>query len=69
MNDFFGNMLEIGDVVAITPHDYKHLVQGTVVGFTPKMVKVSYMRRTWRPNEEPTIINRAPDEVVKKTVT
>ena len=68
MNDFFGNMLEIGDVVAITPHGYKHLVQGTVVGFTPKMVKVSYMRKTWR-NEELTIINRAPDEVVKKPVT
>lgn len=67
MQDFFGNPLEVGDSVAITPHGYKHLVLGTVVGFTPKMVKVSYPRViTWRQHSEITLINRSPNEVIKK---
>lgn len=72
MQDFFGSKLEVGDEVAITPHGYKHLVLGTVVTFTPKMVKVSYMQEDYRyggcPVRSPVMILRNPTEVVKKPV-
>lgn len=42
MKDLFGNELAIGDVVGFNPPRYKGLVLATVVGFTPKMVKLSY---------------------------
>lgn len=44
--DFFGQELNIGDEVAVVAKNYRHLVMGTVVGFTPKCVRVKYMN-TW----------------------
>ncbi len=42
MKDIFGYELRIGDRVAFNPPNYKGLITGTVVAFTPKMVRVSY---------------------------
>ncbi len=42
MKDVFGYELRIGDRVAFNPPNYKGLTTGTVVAFTPKMVRVSY---------------------------
>ena len=66
MNDFFGQELKIGDKVALTPHGYKNLVIGNVIGFTPQKVRISYMRQqTWRHSMEPTEILRNPTNIVK----
>lgn len=40
MKDFNGSALIIGDSVAYLPPNYRHLVKGTVVGFTPKGVVI-----------------------------
>lgn len=66
MQDFFGNMLMVGDQVAVTPHGYKNLVLGTVVGFTPKMVRVAYMRSRDRRDARPAEVLRLPTDLVKK---
>lgn len=42
MKDFFGNPLNIGDVVAFNPPRYKGLTKGTVTKFAPQMVEVEY---------------------------
>lgn len=66
MQDFFGQELSEGDIVAVTPHGYKTLVLGTVVDFTPKMVRVSYLRqRTWRHDPELDTVLRDPKDLVK----
>jgi len=66
MRDFFNNNLAIGDRVALTPHGYKSLVIGQVVGFTPRMVKVSYARRI-AGKKDPVVseILRSPKDVIK----
>lgn len=67
MKDVFGNTLEIGDVVALTPHGVKNLTVGTVVGFTPTRVRVQYMRTlTWRHDPELDQVLRAPEDLVKR---
>lgn len=65
MRDFFNNDLAVGDRVALTPHGYKSLVVGWVVGFTPQMVKVSYSRQ--RAGKDPVVseILRSPKDVIK----
>ena len=40
MKDFNGNALKEGDSVAYLPPNYRHLVKGMVVGFTPKGVVI-----------------------------
>jgi hypothetical protein len=40
--DFFGRELQIGDEVAFCKPQYRELVKGKVVGFTPKNVRVGY---------------------------
>lgn len=42
MRDFIGQELEVGDVVAVTPKDYRGLVKATVAAFTPKQVRLQY---------------------------
>lgn len=42
MRDFLGQELELGDVVAVTPKDYRGLVKATVAAFTPKQVRLQY---------------------------
>lgn len=65
MRDFFGNELAVGDRVALTPHGYKSLVVGWVMGFTPKMVKVTYCRQRAGKAPEMTEILRDPKEIIK----
>ncbi len=62
MQDVFGQDLNVGDKVALTPHGYKSLVVG---GFTAQQVRVSYERRDWRGDTEETTILRPPGDLVK----
>lgn len=65
MQDVFGQDLCVGDKVALTPHGYKSLVVGTIVGFTAQQVRVSYERRHWYGDTEETTILRPPGDLVK----
>ena len=42
MRDFLKRPLAIGDTVAMIYPQYKHLVTGTVVAFTPQKIRVSF---------------------------
>lgn len=46
MKDFFGNELELGDVVAFYAPGYRSFTEGTIIAFTPKQVRVEYYN-TW----------------------
>jgi len=46
MRDFFNNELAVGDRVAFIPNGYRDLAVATIVAFTPKQVRVSYVN-TW----------------------
>ena len=41
MKDFADNPLQLGDVVAYLPANYRHMIKGVVVSFTPKMVRIA----------------------------
>ena len=66
MNDYrdiFGQVLCIGDIVAFNPPQYKGLVKGRVVGYTPKSVRICW------PNGGLTredFCTRFPNDVVKQ---
>jgi hypothetical protein len=66
MKDFNKNELAVGDFVAMLPPNYRHMVQGRVVGFTPKQIKIEwlpdYNRRHGRP---PEVCTREPGYVAK----
>ena len=42
MKDIFDNELDIGDVVAFNPPQYKGLVKGQILRFGEKTVRVKY---------------------------
>jgi phosphosulfolactate synthase (CoM biosynthesis protein A) len=42
MQDIVKQELTVGNMVVFNPPKYKGLVTGTIVGFTPKMIKVKY---------------------------
>lgn len=46
MKDFIGQELAIGNRVAFTAPQYRHLCQGTIKAFTPTKVRVEYIN-TW----------------------
>ncbi len=46
MKDFFGQPLEVGDVVAFIPNGYRDLARGRIVAMTPKQVRIAYTN-TW----------------------
>ena len=46
MEDFFGQELNIGDIVAVEAKNYRHLTEAEIVEFTPKKVRVQYLN-TW----------------------
>lgn len=46
MKDIFGEELLEGDVVAVTPKNYRGLVKATIIGFTAQNVRVEY-NNTW----------------------
>lgn len=39
-SDFSGVPLIEGDLVAYLPPNYRHMIRGIVVGFTPKMIRI-----------------------------
>ena len=65
MKDFFGQDLAVGDSVALTPHGYKSLVKGKIVGFTQQLVRVGYTRRLNFDRQEETTILRPPADLIK----
>lgn len=40
--DIFGNILELGDIVAFNTPGYRGLMLGTIVKFTPQKLRVQY---------------------------
>jgi hypothetical protein len=46
MKDFFGNELQIGDMVALMTPKYRALTDAVVVSFTPLKIRVAY-NVTW----------------------
>ena len=70
MNDINGKELSLGDRVAFNPPHYKGLVPkfakglvlGTVVGFSPKQVKIEY-ELSWRPRKPISHAHTYPHDV------
>ena len=46
LGDFLGQPLSVGDIVVFPAPQYRHLVKGIVIGFTPKKVRIEYSN-TW----------------------
>ena len=46
MKDYFGKELEVGDEVAFYAPGYRMFTTGTIIDFTPKQVRVTYLN-TW----------------------
>lgn len=64
MKDFFGQELNIGDKVAVTPKDYRGLVEATIISLTPKNVRVTY-NTSWSEREylvPPDALIRFPED-------
>lgn len=49
MKDFLGNELSINDIVICPRPQYRDLMRGRVIGFTPKKVRIEYFV-TWSKN-------------------
>lgn len=47
MKDFDGNELKVGDKVAFPEPHYRHMVKGTVTGFTAKMIRIDWGKNKW----------------------
>lgn len=47
--DIFGNVLELGDVVAFNTPGYRGLILGTIVKFTPQKLRVQYKESQFGP--------------------
>jgi hypothetical protein len=45
MKDFIGQELEIGDYVAFMQPNYRNIILGKIIKFTPLQVRVSYTDR------------------------
>ncbi len=72
MNDFFGQLLAIGDEVACIEPGYRNMIIGKIVRFAPKSMFVEYVKdyshRLDGGKKYPTIIFKATSEqVIKKT--
>jgi len=70
MKDFNGNELVEGDFVAFLEPNFRHMIQGRVVGFTPKTIRIEYLtsydrRRGYSIQERPEVCNREPSYVAK----
>ena len=66
MKDFLGNDLSTGDRVVLTAPNYRSLVKATVIGFTPKNVRVE-SNNTWNYSKDGKVQQylSAPDFLVK----
>lgn len=66
MKDFFGNDIEVGDIVAFNRPGYKYLVKGTVVKLNKKMLRIAYGEpKTWLGNK-PKETNEYPTDCIKE---
>jgi hypothetical protein len=43
MIDFDKQPLAVGDLVAFLPPNYRHMIKGRVIGFTPKMIRIEHV--------------------------
>lgn len=66
MKDFFNQELNIGDIVAFNVPSYSFYTEGTIIGFTPKMVKISYIRgnRDLETKEFPLAVFKKPLQTI-----
>ncbi len=47
MKDFFGQLLQLNDIVAFNQPYYKGLTRGKIIKFTPKGVRVEYVHQNF----------------------
>ena len=62
MNDFFGQPLAIGDEVAVMCPDYRYMVMGKIVHFTPQMIVINYTNHIGSVKD----FRATPNQVIKK---
>lgn len=66
--DFLGNKLMIGDLVAFTESETCTLALARVVGFTPKMIKVDVIELegvSTTVGRRGRLVNRTPSQLIK----
>lgn len=44
MNDFFGQPLAIGDIVAFMEPDYRNMIVGKIISFAPKSMLIEWVK-------------------------
>jgi len=59
MKDFFGKDLSVGDFVVIMKPNYRELVLGQIIKFSPKQVRVKWGEEKWDQ------VSQFPSQVVK----
>ena len=59
MKDCLNHNLEVGDEVILIKHGYRELTKGVIIGFTPKMVRIS-TKSHWQGK-----VNQYPNQIVK----
>lgn len=60
MKDFLNQDLELGDCVALVFSDSKRFHIGRIIKFTPKMVRLEFVTRSW---SQTTI--QSPEDLIK----
>lgn len=45
MKDIVGELLQLGDIVALNPPHYKGIALGRITDFTPKKVRVKFLKK------------------------
>ena len=67
MHDFFGEILEVGDIVAFCAPRYRDLCLGKITSFTAKKVHVEYVN-TWNYGKEGMTLDylAGPKFLIKK---
>ena len=67
--DIFNNELKIGDAVATQAKNYRGLVIGEIVSFTPQKVRVKYINNwNYTPGREEEYLTES-EWIVKKPLT
>lgn len=67
MKDFFGNKLNIGDIVAFERPDYRELLSGKIIGFENHKVLINY-NLSASLHEMNLVFSTYPSKVVKKVI-
>ena len=63
MNDFFGQPLAVGDEVAFMCPQYRYMIRGKIVKFTPQMIFINYKTRLCTYEQT---FRATPNQVIKK---